>query len=284
MKDYSFIDESFDPGITSTYQLSVLFGSRMFAYAVLDTIRMKYIAFRSSWFDTPVKPESQSEHLGRLLHSESFLQKNFKSVRMMVQHSEALLIPEPLFDPDHVSDYFSASAPPAGNEKIVFNRMASCNAILVFSIREDLRHLALALLNDVRFVHEAVPLIESAVRNADRYGSTDQLHVNINPGTADLVLVKSGQLVLYNRYPVRSDEDLVYFILRVYDQFELSQEETPLIISGWPDLYSSANVALPGYIRSVRLMEFDKGFLYSGKFAEVSQHSFSNLINLAQCG
>jgi len=284
MKDISFIDESFDSGITSTYQLSVQFGPRTFAYAVLDTIRMKYIAFRSSWLGTPVKPENQSEHLSHLLHSEPFLLRNYKSVRMMLQNPGALLIPESLFDPDHASDYFSGSVPPAGNEKIVATRLISCDACLLFCIREDIRHQALALLNDVKITHQSVPLIESALRASDTFGSADQLHVNITPGSADLVLVKSGQLILYNSYPLRSDEDLVYFILRLYDQFNLSQEETPLIISGWPDLYTSVKQILPGYIRSIRLKEFDKSYLYSERFADVIQHSYANLINLALCG
>ena len=282
MKDISFIDESFDSGITSTYQLSVQFGPRTFAYAVLDTIRMKYIAFRSSWLDTPVKPENQSELLSHLLHSEPFLLRNYKSVRMMFQNRGALLIPESLFNPSHVSDYFSV--PPAMNEKIVFTRLISCDACLLFCIREDIRHQALALLNDVKITHQSVPLIESALQTSGTYGSADQLYVNITSGLADLVLVKSGQLTLYNSYPLRSDEDLVYYILRVYDQFDLSQEETPLILSGWPELYTGANKVLSGYIRLIRFKEFDKSYLYSENFADVSQHSYANLINLALCG
>ncbi|MFH0762101.1 MAG: DUF3822 family protein [Bacteroidota bacterium] len=284
MKDISFIDESFDSGITSTYQLSVQFGPRTFAYAILDTIRMKYIAFRSSWFDTPVKPENQSEHLSHLLHSVPFLLRNYKSVRLMIQNRGALLIPEPLFNPDNASDYFSVSAPPAGNERVLFSRLRSCNACLLFCIREDIRHQALALLNEVTITHQSVPFIESALKTFEIYGSADQLHVNITPDLADLVLVKSGRLILYNSYPLRSDADLAYFILNAYDEFDLSQEETPLIISGWPELYPDTKKVLPGYIRSVRLKEFDKGYLYTQKFTDVHQYSYANLINLALCG
>jgi hypothetical protein len=153
----------------------------------------------------------------------------------------------------------------------------------LFCIRDDIRHQALALLNEVKITHHSAPVIESALQTAGTFGSANQLHANISHGSADLVLVKSGQLILYNSYPLRTDEDLIYYILRIYDQFDLSQEETPLIMSGWPDLYSGAMKTLNDYIRTVRLKEFDKSYLYSPKFANVSQHAYANLINLVLC-
>ncbi len=281
MRDISFTDETFDSGITSTYQLSLQFGPRTFAYAILDTIRMKYIAFKSIWFDTRLKSENQSERLGQLLHSEPSLMRNYKSVRLMVQNPGAILIPAELFDPDHLEDYFSSSTAPAGNEKAISTPLRSFKAFLLFYIREDIRLQALALLNEVNITHQSAPMIESALQTSGTFGSANQLHANIIDGSADLLLVKSGQPILYNSFPLRSNEDLIYYILRIYNQFDLSQEETPLIISGWPDLYSGAMNTLKDYIRTVRFKEFEKSYLYSPKFDNVCQHAYANLINLA---
>jgi hypothetical protein len=284
MRDIAFIDESFDTSITSTYQLSMQFGARNFAYAILDTIRMKYIAFRSSWFDSSVQPENQSECLSHLLHSEQFLLRNYKSVKLMFQSQGAIMIPGPLFNPDNPAAHFNLSGSPSENNKVIISRLVSFDAYLLFVIREDIRHQALALLNDVKLTHQAVPFIESALQSSDKFNSSSQLYVNITPGLADLSLVQSGKLILYNSYPVHKDPDLVYFILNAYDEFGLSQEETPLIFSGWPNLFPAAMELLPGYIRAIKMKEFNKGYLYSQKFRDLDQHPYANLINLAQCG
>jgi len=201
----------------------------------------------------------------------------------MLQSPGATLVPAPLYQPRDNAKYLVLSGTQSEQENVLHFRLHSTEAHLLFCVRKDLNQQALALLNDVILVHTAGPLIESSMRESLSKPEPSRLYLNVLPGLAELVLVRSNELILYNSYPIHEDPDLVYFVLNAFNQFSLPQENTPVIISGWPEQYAEGMKILDGYAGLISMAQLNTDFLYSEGFKSVGQHHVAQLINLAEC-
>jgi hypothetical protein len=283
MRNIAIIDETFDANITSTYHLSLQLGADQFSFAILDTIRMKYIAFKNYWYDSAIPEDQQGENLRNLINSEGYLSKIFKSVHFMYQAPGALLIPGPLFNPDFAGSYFKYSGDVSSDHTILFRKIPSIDSFLVHQIPTSIYDLAVGSLAECKFFHQASPQIEDAVLDGKNKSLPAQVYADIHQGFIDLMLLNSGQLVFYNSFIIRNKEDIIYFILYLFDQFGLSQEETPLILSGFVEAFPDSQPILEKYLKKISYLEFNKSYSYSYTFNNLVQHHFAHLINLARC-
>jgi len=283
MQNLSIIDDTFDPTITSTYHLSLQFSPRNFCFAIMDTIRMRYIAFKNFWFETELAPEQQAERLRGLLQNEGYLAKNYKSVNFMIDSPGSLLIPAPLFQPDEAETYYLHAGGVDSQSMILNHKIPAIDAFLLFQVRMDIHELIKGYLSEFKIFHQAVPQIEDAVVESKNKAIPAALYAEVHSGFTDLYLVNAGSLMFYNSFTIRNDQDLTYYILYLYDQFGLPQEETPLFLSGFIELYPAANETLMKFIKKFGRLEFNKSYSYGSAFNTLIQHQFANLINLARC-
>jgi hypothetical protein len=89
--------------------------------------------------------------------------------------------------------------------------------------------------------------------------------------------------LLQNSFVIGNQNDLVFFILYLYDQLNLSQEETPLLLSGFSGLFPELSDTVAGYIRNITIAGLPESFDYSPVFASIPAEWFTNLINLLRC-
>jgi hypothetical protein len=244
---------------------------------------MKYIAFKNFWFETDLPADQQTDRLRSLLHNEGYLAKNYKTVNFMVASPGSILVPAPLFNPEEVEAYFLHSGGVHPQSMVLDHKIPSIDSHLVYQVRMDIHELIKGYLSDCRIFHQAVPQIEDAVVEGKNKAIPAILYADIHSGFADLYLLNSGQLIFYNSFVVKNSQDLAYYILYLFDQFGLHQEETPIEISGFIELYPETLELLAKFIRKIGRAEFNKSYSYGSAFNSLLQHQYSNLINLARC-
>jgi hypothetical protein len=284
MRNIAVIDEAFDGHISPECHLSVQYGDRSFSFAILDTASMKYLAFKHYWFENPIPRESQAEHLRNLLQVESYLSAAYNEVYFMYMTPVSVLIPAPLFRKEDPEAYFRFSSRIKPADRILFRKIPSIDAFVLFPVPDELITQASGVLQNVRFFHQACPQVEEAIAESAGQTGASRVVAHVSPGFADLMVIRSGQLVLYNSFIIKNANDLVFFILYLYEQFSLSQEETPLTLSGLIELYPGTVELLDQYLKQTAIRKFPANYVYSDSFRELTQHHHSPLINLARCG
>lgn len=283
MRNIAVIDENFDIDLTSTYQLSIQYSSRNFSFAILDTASMKYIAYKCFWFDSPVPRQKQSDHIRNIINSDSYLTRAYKSVYFIYQTPVSVLVPSPLFRKEDPSAYFRFSAVLQPDDKVVYRKVTAIDAFVLFPIPEELMDQVSFMLQNVQFFHQACPLIEDAIPGSRGIPDTAQVFASINAGSADLLVVKNDKLLLFNSFLIKNTEDVVFYILYLYEQFGLSQEESPVILSGYIEMYPGCAELLQQYLKQVIIRKFPKVFTYSDSFGELATHQLLPLLNLSRC-
>jgi len=283
MRNIAIIDESFDSNASSTYHLSVQYSERFCSFAIFDTACQKYLAFKNFWFETPVTGLSQTDHIRKILHGESYLARQYKSASFIYLTPVSVLVPSPLFRKEHPEEYFRYSAHLMPTDKILFRKISAIDAYSVFPVPLAFFNQVRLMLPYVQFFHQSCPLITEALSESADFADKTRVLANINYGFVDLMIVQSNQLLMSNSFKVRSTEDLIFFILYLYEQFGLSQEECPVVLSGFPELFPGSTELLYKYLKNILFRRFPDVFTYSQTFIELKQYQFSPIINLARC-
>lgn len=283
MRNIAIIDETFDSNVTSAYHLSIQYCERFCSFAILDTVRMKYIAFKNFWFTDPIPSKNQADHIRSLLHGESYLTRQYKSVFFMYVTPLSVLVPTPLFMKVNPEVYFKFSSQLLPTDKVIFRKIPAIDAYAVFPLPAELLNQVGIMLHDVQYFHQSCPQIDEAIGESG--SRTDHIRViaNINIGFVDLMIIQSNQLILYNSFTIKNTDDLVFFILYLYEQFGLSQEESAVTLSGFIEMYPGTTELLNHYLKKIVIREFPNIYTYSHTFNELAQHQFSQIINLARC-
>ena len=283
MRNIAIIDETFDSNATSAYHLSIQYCERFCSFAVLDTIRMKYIAFKNFWFADPIPFKNQAAHIRNLLHGESYLTRQYKSVFFMYVTPLSVLVPTALFRKENPEVYFKFSSKLLPTDKVIFRKIPAIDAYTVFPVPKELVNQVGIMLPDVEFFHQSCPQIGEAIAESGSRADHTRVIANINIGFVDLMIIQSNQLLLYNSFTIKNTDDLVFFILYLYEQFGLSQEESPVTLSGFIEMYPGAVELMNHYLKKIVIREFPSSYTYSHIFNELAQHQFSQILNLARC-
>ncbi|MBT3244070.1 MAG: DUF3822 family protein [Bacteroidetes bacterium] len=280
-KNIAIIDETFDINITSSYHLAIQVSSKGVCFAILDTVRVKFIAFKNIWFGENLEDESLFDKLDALFLTEGYLNRNYRHLFFNFICRKATLIPAPIYVDDDKESYLDFIDSSSDSEIVLSKLIPGVDAFLVYSMPEKVYQLANHHLDDPSFFHQASPFIENAIISSKGKSSANRVFIQINSNFADLLVIEGGTLKLYNTFSFKTLKDLIFYILYIYDQFRLPTQQTPLRLSGY--FTSELLDQLGRYIRRIEYEEFNRSFTYSYTFNELEQHSYTNLINMFRC-
>jgi len=283
MSNIAIVDDSFDIYISSSYHLSLQISSSGLTFAVMDTVRMKFIAFKSILFDKVLEGKELFQKLDVLFNTEGYLKRNYRYLSLYYVSSRASLIPGPLYDRTE-KVLFDKFLGQSENEQVHLEKyIQELDAYLFFSLPETIYNMSLNQLDSPKFFHQAIPMIENALVAGKGKSGNNRVYAQIHPDFMDVIVIQDGKLLLYNSFPYKNEKDMEFYILYLYDQFQLPTQQTTLELSGLTNERSEFFILLKNYIRVIVFQEFNRSFSYSYTFNELPQHHFSNLINLFRC-
>ena len=119
----------------------------------------------------------------------------------------------------------------------------------------------------------------AALKNNNGYGSSDQIAVHFSPNQFSVLVKKSGQLQLAQTYSYQAPLDVIYYLLKMVEEFNLSKEEVALVISGLIDEKSDLYREIYQYFLNVH---FSETLGLKGNHTYPS-HFFTSIFNLTTC-
>jgi hypothetical protein len=281
--DSVFIDETFDLNQSKNYYISIQAGLNGYSFSVLDPIRNKYVLLKHFPFPEELTVELLEEKIDEINGNDEFLTREYKSVLFAYQGPKYTIIPEPLFKKDNLRTYFEFNHFLEEYDEIHYNQLRNIDAFNLFVIPSRLAMLIKRSFTNVRYFHHVTPFIENGLMEHGAKGSKTTVLVNLYGGYADIVVTGGGRMLLCNTFPWKTEQDLVYFILYIYEQLKLQGEETPLVISGELKKDSSTYDLLKNYIKKVNFERRNDHFIYSYTLNEIDHHWFTNLYNIRLC-
>lgn len=280
MTSFAFIDETFDPNISLSYFLSIQINLDGFSFCTLDPVRNKYIQFRYVEFDAHL---SLSKQLEKCFEDIEILNLAYKKTLVLIPSRFSTLVPTGIFTPELRSEWLRFCIQPNDNQRILYNKVKMADAFNVFAIPEEVYKIMARQFPEPVFFHQYTPIIESNLTGRLSGNEFTSLYIHLNNDYFDIVAFEKNHLKLCNSFPIKSDNDFIYFTLFVFEQLKLESANTEVIISGYHPEYSNLFNHLSTYIRNVKQSDLPGHFQYCYHFRENRMNSFVNLLNLASC-
>jgi hypothetical protein len=282
MLQFELLDETFDINKTNSLHLSIQASLDGFLFSVLETISLKYLVLKQYQFEHVVSQDMLFEQIQEVLGQDPLLQQSYSGVSCIQVDNRSTLLPAALFDKNLLKSYFEFNHILDDLDELRFNFLKQIDAYLLFPIYHEIANLYLKSWVNAAFYHQATPFISEIVHTGTLAGKA--AHVHFSSGHFDIAVTDEQKLLFHNNFMYRSDEDLLYFILFVFDKLGLDQGSTPLMLSGDFDKFSERPSMLKRYFRNLKFRSAPAEFQYPHVFETVQEHSFLGLFKVYHCG
>jgi len=281
MDDFSFSDETLDINLTQSYNLSIQVNLNGFSFCILDPVRKKYIAFSNFNVETDLVFDDFLNAIEAYIKNNDLLNHSYKNIKLIWLSNKNTLIPSGYFKKENLKKYFEFNQKLDDLDEIHYHELNYVDAYSVYSVPNQITNIFIRQFPKLKFYNQQIPFIEMVLFKY--HSESKKAFVNINKGFIDLCITENGKLLLYNNFSYKTEPDIIYFIMYIFNQFDLNAEVTELILSGFIDNKSLIYLKLKTFIRHLRFNKLPDDISYSYTFNKIPSHSFINLFNLHLC-
>lgn len=281
MQEFAFVDETLDLNLTLSYKLSIQVNLSGLSFCILDPVRNKFIALSHKNFEKDLLLDDLQSTIENYIDSNEFLSKEYKSVKIIWQSLKSTLIPVNYFDDKNLKKYFELNHKMDDLDEIHYRKLKYSDVHSVFAVPNQIAGILSRKYKAAQFYNQQIPLIDTILFK--HHSESKKVFVNINDDFIDIAISQKGKLLFYNAFNYKSDNDILYFIVNIYEQQALNTEHTELVISGIKDKKSEFYAMLKEFIAFVKFEKNPDEFTYSYTFSKIPEHTFTNLFNLQLC-
>ena len=268
------IDPSIESALPENCTMSILFQEDGLIFSILRNDLKKFIVLG----EYEIRPNAQ---IDSLFNFKEQLQGNFAHSAIGYQTSHFTIVPAPLFKTDRAIEYANFQFDKREG-KVIYDVLSTHGLVVVYAIPQLAYNTIAAYFPDAR-VHHAASYTISHYLNLYKNKPGEHLHAQIWRNRIELIAIKNGKLLLYNTFSFETKEDLLYFVLNIYEQLGLNPESVPLKISGEIEKGNPVWELLLAYIRFVETEDRLAQYTYSHEFKAFPDHQFNRVYQAATC-
>jgi hypothetical protein len=272
-------DETLDINSTENYELAIQVCPDGFSFCLLDTMRNKFVLIRA--FDPEENKYFTSDKINELIIKDDFLTKRYRKVHIVMPSQKFTLVPSPLFDPGKKDEFFTFNHNRDENINILSNKINDPDVFIVFSVLKSYREVMNSFYPGVHPYIHLKPLLDH-IAYIRRSIHGNYIHIHIEREYFNLIIFSNNILKFCNTYSYRNISDILYFVLNVFRNLDIKQEET-IYLSGLTEKYDDLSSNISIYIRNLKFAEPAGNFTFSYVFNETNPHRFINLFNVVSC-
>jgi hypothetical protein len=223
--------------------------------------------------------DADEENLaGKILNDYPVWNERFHKVVIGYSFAEKILVPDVLYKYEDAETLLNAGFGASVHTTVIAEPVASRQLHTIFRIPTAIYEWAEKKFNNSQYFH-AVSVLLKKYTHSDK----DFLRVDIKSKTFSVLVFKDGQLQLAQNREYTSPEDVLYYLLKIIQQFSLSQQDVRLVLSGLIEEESTLYRELYKYFIYLDFENIPDGIKLDEVFHAHPSHYFSSMLNLASC-
>lgn len=247
-------------------------------YVVLDESKSA-VLIRYYQFPKKNMPEI-IDSLDEICKEDDILKASIKPPVIIYNWPGNCLVPDNFYNADLNQDFLDIMHGDANRGKILSEEIHGYHICNVYGIPSRIYELVMHYFPDSRhWHHHSIWLKSQHQANDSRHRVSIIFYLN------ELVaaVFVAGNIQVIQSMKYQAAEDVAYFLLHIYQHFNLNQTETVLQVAGMIDQHSAMYEELLKYFLFVETDILPVNFPEAGKFDPYPQHFFSPLLKLAAC-
>lgn len=230
-------------------ELWVLCSRNGIAYVVYDGYQKHTLMYRS--FEVHDIFEAGRDAWKQFLESDDIFMNEFKNVKLGICHELYTLIPQSLFDEDETATFFAQKFRLSSLDRLASLRLADFGAQTIYSVPAFIAEEFSARYEQFRMFHHIHALL-SALYYQTQHLNKEVVYLHIQESVFDIAVIKKSQLQFCNSYRYHNPEDILYFVMHVYQSYRLQTGQHELYYQGNHSGIKAILDLLKTYVRHVQ--------------------------------
>jgi len=253
--------------------LSIRAGLRHFGFAISN--REGTELEKISWHTAE---EMTEETLTAITHHQPELQERFAQVLIAYDYPESVLVPLQHYKEDDSRILLEGMYGVQAGVSIITETIPGWQIKNVYAVPKAIHNFLVSQFANASWCHNYT----AGIGQADMTVSNDFIVADFRPDEFSLLAFRNQQLLQAQTYSYATPADVLYRLLKTCETHGLSQEETPLFLSGLVEKQSTLYHELYQYFLRVRFREplWD---LTTDQTEEYPAHFFTSLNDLSRC-
>lgn len=261
-------------------ELSLFITNNAFIYALSsknfnDIHQIVHVAF-DSYLTTKL---NLCDKVSFLIANYQLAYVKVETILITILTKDFTLVPESYSKQSDIKDFLIFST---GNLEIKNTQQHTIkNVKFCYSIEQSLIQYLEKTFNKANIRH-------SGAINSDLFFSShslvkNNLFLNINDGVIELMAKENNELLFYNVFNFEKNEDILYYLLFMMEQFKLNPLNTKLAIAGQIETNDSLILSIKKYIKQVYFAINNSEIKLEGELSNLPQHYYFTLLNQHLC-
>ncbi len=228
-----------------------------------------------------IEKENYISEIDHYFSSENLSHKDFHSISIIYANSKNTIVPEVLFDKTNYESVYRLNFTQNIDEEIKFSSLPKSKNNILFSINKNILELLDKHFNSYKLFPQSHFFIETNF-TSNKISDKDEnckMYVQVFDDFIETLVLKDSKILFYNTFNSKTSNDILYYIINVFEQLELSQESTAIIFSGFIDKDNLAIINLKKFVRLVYFESLNSSYKYYYKFLDNIPHYFIHLLS-----
>jgi hypothetical protein len=208
-----------------------------------------------------------------------FSKKTYKTVLVNEVNSQFTLCPTAFYEPNNARTLLEFNCGDIGHQLILTDDIHS-TIKLVYTIDEALKSTLDKLFPQHQLKHQ-MTVLSRLMLNTEEL-SKEQMLISLRDNSIEVAVKQNQQLILANQYSIKTNEDVLYYVLFILEQYQLNPLTVALTVVGNMDANSELIVSLKKYIKHIRLATGHKTLNWQ-YLTGMPQHFNYTLLNRLFC-
>ncbi|MGZ3920991.1 MAG: DUF3822 family protein [Bacteroidia bacterium] len=261
--------------------ISLFIGNQLFMYCLFNnnfTQIQEIVHVKLN--HSGLKNEDLPEKLKFLIANYRLDQRSFKNVNICILNNSFTLTPQAFAMQENAKAILGfANGEETVSKHSFIHRLEELN--FCYSVPGELLPFLERTFKNATVRHAGAVTIDlllsnSSLKNAD-------LFLNFNSGVFELAAKDNNKLVYYNVFNYESNEDVLYYLLFMMEQYQLNPLTCRLVIAGQLEESDELLKSIRKYVKHVSFAVNDKSFSSSFAGLKLPDHYFFSLTNQHLC-
>jgi hypothetical protein len=283
MHEINYIDRTFKQEAAEEHSLLIQVNKKGLSYCIYNPESENYVVFRRKRFEQVIMTGDLVRQTEEALTTDDLLSLPFRKVSFAGYTQQTTLVPGEFYDQNAIDKYLEFNQGEDIHISVFSNHIPEAGLYNVFALPEELVSLVSMHFGKVEFLSQTTPFIRHIAVQPDHF-TENCMFLGLYPEFFDIACTGSSKLRIYNTFQYANENDLLYYLLLVFQKMGLDPAKTPLRISGEQGSKLSYWDLISQYVRDCRYDEPAEIPALSSGLKQLVSSRFLNLLNLQMCG
>lgn len=232
----------------TTYKLSIQLNLNGFSFCITNAEGQIIVVEDAFEAQELLSEQVLYEKLKKAFDTKPELQAQFETVEVVYAHELYCFVPEAYYDSTNKSLYFKYTLKTLVTDYISEDVIKNGAIINLFIPYVNINNYLLERFKEFNFRHTSSLLLDYVFKK-EALETQEKVYIHFQNSHFEVIVVKGNQLLLFNTFANQAPSDVLYYILFVLEQLELSPESVAVQLLN--NCNNEVFELLYGYIRNI---------------------------------